>query len=109
MLQPTLCTTWYLQTSRPIAHHFLIFKLVLCDGSLASVLNVDFCFCSIWNYESGVRMNYFDNGNPKTSRITSIDILNAHDLSLLLTASGKVFGNDISTLLKPTSKFSLQK
>ncbi|XP_065066347.1 regulatory-associated protein of mTOR-like [Rhopilema esculentum] len=42
---------------------------------------------SIWNYESGVRMNYFDNGNPKTSRITSLDILNAHDLSLLLTAS----------------------
>ena len=33
-------------------------------------------------------MNYYDNGNPKASRITSIDILNSHDLSLLLTASG---------------------
>ena len=36
-------------------------------------------------------MNSFDNGNPKKSRITSIDILNSHDISLLLTASGTNF------------------
>ena len=41
-------------------------------------------------------MNYFDNGNPKQSRITSIDILNSHDISLLLTASGKSFASSFS-------------
>jgi len=44
---------------------------------------------SIWNYEAGAKLSHFNNGNPKTSRITSLDILNEHDLSLLLTASGR--------------------
>ena len=43
---------------------------------------------SIWNFEEGSKLNHFNNGNPKTSRITSLDILNEHDLSLLLTGSG---------------------
>lgn len=42
---------------------------------------------SIWNYELGSKVNHFNNGNPKTSRITSMDLLNSHDLSLLLTGS----------------------
>ncbi|XP_066914633.1 regulatory-associated protein of mTOR-like [Clytia hemisphaerica] len=42
---------------------------------------------SIWNYEAGSKLNHFVNGNPKTSRITSLNILNEHDLSLLLTGS----------------------
>jgi len=42
---------------------------------------------SIWNYEAGSKLNHFNNGNPKTTRITSMDFLNSHDISLLLTAS----------------------
>lgn len=34
-------------------------------------------------------MNYIVNNNPKVSRITSMDFLNAHDLTLLLTGTGK--------------------
>ena len=44
---------------------------------------------STWNYEAGLKLNHFNNCNPKTSRITSLDILNSHDLSLLLTGSGE--------------------
>ena len=45
---------------------------------------------SIWNFEEGSKLNHFNNGNPKTTRITSLDILNEHDLSLLLTGSGMI-------------------
>ena len=48
-----------------------------------------FVSCSIWNWEEGVRMNYIVNNNPKVSRITSMGFLNAHDLTLLLTGTGK--------------------
>lgn len=34
-------------------------------------------------------MNYIVNNNPKVSRITSMGFLNAHDLTLLLTGTGK--------------------
>lgn len=34
-------------------------------------------------------MNYIVNNNPKVSRITSMSFLNAHDLTLLLTGTGK--------------------
>ena len=44
---------------------------------------------STWNYETGLKLNHFNNCNPKTSRITSLDILNSHDLSLLLAGSGE--------------------
>lgn len=42
---------------------------------------------SVWNLETGTRLNHFMNGNPKPTRITAMEILNAHDLSLLLTGS----------------------
>lgn len=42
---------------------------------------------SIWNWDQGVRINYLVNNNPKVSRITSMDFLNAHDLTLLLTGT----------------------
>lgn len=48
-----------------------------------------FLSCSVWNWEEGVRMNYIVNNNPKVSRITSMGFLNAHDLTLLLTGTGK--------------------
>ena len=34
-------------------------------------------------------MNYIVNNNPKVNRITSMGFLNAHDLTLLLTGTGK--------------------
>ncbi|CAH3037121.1 unnamed protein product [Porites lobata] len=42
---------------------------------------------SVWNWDQGVRINYINNNNPKISRITSMDFLNAHDLTLLLTGT----------------------
>ncbi|EDO47933.1 predicted protein [Nematostella vectensis] len=42
---------------------------------------------SIWNWEQGARMNYFNNNNSKLTRITSMEFLNAHDLTLLLTGT----------------------
>ena len=36
-----------------------------------------------------MRKNYIVNNNPKVSRITSMGFLNAHDLTLLLTGTGK--------------------
>lgn len=52
---------------------------------------------SIWNWAEGVKINYIPNNNPKVSRITSMQFLNAHDLTLLLTGtddgSVRVWGN----------------
>ena len=45
-----------------------------------------------------MRINYISNNNPKISRITSMDFLNAHDLTLLLTGTGK----DLWSLPYPT-------
>lgn len=42
---------------------------------------------SLWNWELGTRLNHFSNNNPKISRITSMEFVNAHDLSLLLTGT----------------------
>ncbi|XP_041474406.1 regulatory-associated protein of mTOR-like isoform X2 [Lytechinus variegatus] len=39
----------------------------------------------VWNWESGERLNYFLNKNPKHTKITSMDILNSHDLALIMT------------------------
>ena len=44
---------------------------------------------SIWDYEAGSKLNHFNNGNLKASRISSMDILNSHDIPLLLTGSGE--------------------
>lgn len=45
---------------------------------------------SIWDYEAGSKLNHFNNGNHKSSRISSMDILNSHDIPLLLTGSGEL-------------------
>ncbi|XP_070581195.1 regulatory-associated protein of mTOR-like isoform X2 [Ptychodera flava] len=42
---------------------------------------------STWNWEQGARLNYFYNGNVKPNKITSMDFMNSHDMSLLLTGS----------------------
>ncbi|XP_031551677.1 regulatory-associated protein of mTOR-like [Actinia tenebrosa] len=42
---------------------------------------------SVWNWEKGMLLNYFVNNNRKQSRITSMEFLNAHDLTLLLTGT----------------------
>ncbi|KAA0713126.1 Regulatory-associated protein of mTOR [Triplophysa tibetana] len=42
------------------------------------------CF---WDWEKGERLDYFYNGNPRYTRITSMEYLNGHDSSLLLTAT----------------------
>ena len=44
---------------------------------------------SVWNWENGEKMNYFHNQNPKNSRITSMDFLNSHDVTLVMTGSGE--------------------
>lgn len=44
--------------------------------------------CSFWDWEKGERLDYFYNGNPRYTRITSMEYLNGHDCSLLLTATG---------------------
>ncbi|XP_071961463.1 regulatory-associated protein of mTOR-like isoform X2 [Antedon mediterranea] len=41
----------------------------------------------IWNWEQGGKMNYFTNQNPRNTKITSMNFMNAHDLPLLLTGS----------------------
>ncbi|XP_072037046.1 regulatory-associated protein of mTOR-like isoform X3 [Amphiura filiformis] len=41
----------------------------------------------VWNWENGEKLNYFTNQNPKNSRITSMDFLNSHDVTLVMTGS----------------------
>ncbi|XP_074648053.1 regulatory-associated protein of mTOR-like isoform X2 [Tubulanus polymorphus] len=42
---------------------------------------------SMWEWEQGTRVDYLVNHNPKNSRITAMDFINAHDKSLLLVGS----------------------
>uniref|UniRef100_UPI00358F8B59 regulatory-associated protein of mTOR isoform X2 n=1 Tax=Myxine glutinosa TaxID=7769 RepID=UPI00358F8B59 len=42
------------------------------------------CF---WDWEKGEKVNYFHNGNPRYSRITAMEFINSHDVSLLLTGT----------------------
>ncbi|KAG1674177.1 Regulatory-associated protein of mTOR [Nymphon striatum] len=42
---------------------------------------------SIWDWDQGIRKNYFSNKNPKRSQISSVDLVNSHDDMLLLTGS----------------------
>ena len=51
---------------------------------------------SIWNFENGSRLNHFENGNPKATRITAMELLNSHDLPLLLTGSSMYFYSRVS-------------
>ncbi|XP_022092317.1 regulatory-associated protein of mTOR-like isoform X1 [Acanthaster planci] len=39
----------------------------------------------VWNWENGEKLNYFSHLNHKDTKITSMDIMNAHDISLLMT------------------------
>ena len=41
----------------------------------------------IWNWEEGVKLRSFKNRNPAGTRITAIELINDHDLALLLTAT----------------------
>ncbi|XP_022248946.1 regulatory-associated protein of mTOR-like [Limulus polyphemus] len=42
---------------------------------------------SIWDWEQGLILSNFPNGNPVNTRITAMDFLNSHDLALLLIGS----------------------
>ena len=72
-----------------------------CYPFLQYVFVYLYFFCSIWDWETGTRLNHFLNGNQPHTRITAMEILNAHDLSLLLTGSGKylLFGTGSEWLL----------
>ena len=63
--------------------HLMIFK---CKAD--QVTNHVCVSCSFWDWEKGERLDYFYNGNPRYTRITSMEYLNGHDCSLLLTATG---------------------
>ncbi|XP_072168199.1 regulatory-associated protein of mTOR-like [Diadema setosum] len=41
----------------------------------------------VWNWESGERLNYFRNMNQRSTKVTSMDLLNSHDLSLIMTGA----------------------
>ncbi|ELU10886.1 hypothetical protein CAPTEDRAFT_199386 [Capitella teleta] len=42
---------------------------------------------SVWEWEHGVRINCFSNKNPRHTRITALDFINAHDRALVLTGA----------------------
>jgi len=46
------------------------------------------CLCSIWDWEQGSRLSAFSVRNPRHTRITYSEFINAHDHALLLTGSG---------------------
>lgn len=60
----------------------------------ALILLQKFTFCtfiyifSFWDWEQGTKICYMHNDNPKHTRITSMEFLNAHDNALLLCGSG---------------------
>ncbi|KAI5786219.1 raptor N-terminal caspase like domain-containing protein [Pyronema domesticum] len=43
---------------------------------------------SVWDWEEGVQLSRFSNGNPVGTRITEIKLLNEDDVALLMTGSG---------------------
>ncbi|XP_014681197.1 PREDICTED: regulatory-associated protein of mTOR-like [Priapulus caudatus] len=42
---------------------------------------------STWNWEQGIKKNYFYNKNPKFTQISTMEIINGHDSTLLLTGT----------------------
>ena len=44
-------------------------------------------FYSLWNWEKNVRLNTFDNHNPRNTRLTAMEFLNPHDQPLLMLGS----------------------
>ena len=45
------------------------------------------CVSRIWDWQSGNKLNYCSNRASKASRITSLEFVNNHDVSLLLVGS----------------------
>lgn len=41
----------------------------------------------VWDWEQSVKLNYFSNRNPRLTRITYTEFINAHDRSLLISGS----------------------
>lgn len=56
---------------------------------------------SIWNWEDGVQVNHFRNGNPPGTRISSLTLLNEHDATLVAIGSDdgvvKIWGSSSPT------------
>jgi hypothetical protein len=46
-----------------------------------------FYICSTWDWLSGCKLSYCSNRGSKASRITSLQFVNSHDVSLLLVGS----------------------
>ena len=44
--------------------------------------------CSVWDWEQGSRLSAFSARNPRHTRITYSEFINAHDQALLVTGSG---------------------
>ncbi|GAO50281.1 hypothetical protein G7K_4411-t1 [Saitoella complicata NRRL Y-17804] len=44
---------------------------------------------SVWDHNTGTRLNRFSNGNPMGSRITEVKFINEDDVALLMTGSGE--------------------
>jgi len=45
---------------------------------------------SVWDWQHRKRLNYFCNGNPKGTSITSLEIINQDVGGIILTGSGKL-------------------
>jgi regulatory associated protein of mTOR len=43
---------------------------------------------SVWNWEEGVKINHFSNCNPPMARITSMSLINEHDIAMICAGSG---------------------
>lgn len=43
---------------------------------------------SVWNWEEGVKINHFSNCNPPMARITSMNLINEHDIAMICAGSG---------------------
>ena len=44
--------------------------------------------CSVWDWEQGSRLSAFSVRNPRHTRITYSEFINAHDQALLVTGCG---------------------
>lgn len=72
-----MCYTFWLT-------YWILFSF-FCICILVRVL--PFYFCSIWDWLSGYKLSYCSNRGSKASRITSLQFVNSHDVSLLLVGS----------------------
>jgi regulator-associated protein of mTOR len=72
-----------------VAFHPFDDQLVLADAKS----NV-----GVWQWRERRRMNFFPNQNPTGSHLTSLQLVNAHDVALLMTGSGLY--HDVHGLIK---------